>query len=64
MTNVFFPFAAIKPAKFKITKVFPSPEIEEDMATTLASFFTKLILDLMDRIASAILDFEDSLTTT
>ena len=61
---VFFPLAAMSPARFIITKVLPSPEIDEDMATTLASLLTKLMFERMERMASAILDLEDSLTTT
>ena len=59
-----FPFAAINPAKLIITKVFPSPEIDDEIATTFASLLTKLMLERMERMASAILDFDDSLTTT
>ena len=64
MTNVFLPFAAIKPARFRITNVLPSPEIEDEMAITFASFFTKLMFDRIERIASAIRDLDDSLTMT
>ena len=64
ITNVFFPETAIIPAKFKATKVFPSPDTEEEMAITRASLLMKLILARILRIASAILLLEDSVTTT
>ena len=41
-----------------------SSETEEEIATIFASFFTKLIFERIERIASAIRDFDDSVTTT
>ena len=64
ITIVFLPLAAINPAKFRITNVFPSPDMEDDTAITRASLFIKLMFDRILLIASAIRDFEDSVTTT
>ena len=43
-------------AKFMITKVFPSPEIEDETAINLASLLIKFKFDFMFRIDSEIRD--------
>ena len=52
------------PAKFNATKVFPSPDTDDEIAITFASLLIKLMFDRILLIASAILLFDDSATTT
>ncbi|MNX94932.1 hypothetical protein D3C86_1271810 [compost metagenome] len=54
---VFLPDKAIIPARFKATNVFPSPEMEEEIAITRAFELTKLRLVRIFRMDSAKMDF-------
>ena len=51
-------------AKFKITKVLPSPETEEETATIFAFLLMKVIFDLIFLTDSESRDLGESITTT